>query len=771
MHIKHLFTLCFLLLSFSCLHAQDSNAITGRLIDENGQAVEFANIFLQLHENDSIIAGSVTDTNGSFSISANEGKYILVASAVGYERLSISCGIAELGDILMPRVAEMLDEVMVEASRVIEKADRFLVLPDPKESQAAGQSLTLLGMQQLPGLKVDVALQKITVDNGTPILQINGKEVTQARFASVKPEKIKRIEYSNNPGIRYLDRGATGIINLVLKEAEDGGSIVANGNTAFTTGFANGYFMGSYHKGRSEFSLQYNTSYRNYQDTPNQLIDNYISPEHTIERRQEQNRPFSYNTHDIAAEYTFQFNDSTMFIATLSDMIYNHHVNHDGSMIEIDNGTADTIRMTNVISNATNEPVLDLFYSKKLKKDQSIEFNIVGQYSTSKYDKRLSYLEADNESIYPVKNENHGYSVIGEGVYSKQFKKTKTRFGLQYQHNFAQNNYILYNTISEMTKDNAYLFGEMQGTFGKRISYTIGTGMKIFSFIEDANRQNYIRNLSTVRLNWLISDRWSLSANAGLTPSLPSLSELSPILQLTDNVEAVMGNEHLTPSNNISSRLQARYNSPKKWFVNASAGYNHHLKPIFYTYDYDPSQDLFIRSPHNGNFYSSLRMTAEAGAKDLLGHFNVSVSGTWHQDNSSDVGFYHTHTNFYSNIHAEAIWEQFLFGLNFDLTPYWSLYGENLSRSEISQMIYAQYNWKDMYISVIWHCPFNKDGYAYESKSVSAVHPYQQRNWIPENGNMIVLDLTWQMQYGKAFRKGNKTLNNGGYDNGMIKAE
>ena len=78
-----------------------------------------------------------------------------------------------------------------------------MVLPDPKETEVAGRGLTLLDMQQLPGLEVDVARQKVTIDGGSPILQINGKEVSLNRFVNVRPEQILRIEYNNSPGILY----------------------------------------------------------------------------------------------------------------------------------------------------------------------------------------------------------------------------------------------------------------------------------------------------------------------------------------------------------------------------------------------------------------------------------------------------------------------------------------------------------------------------------------------------------------------------------------
>ena len=64
---------------------------------------------------------------------------------------------------------------------------------------------------------------------------------------------------------------------------------------------------------------------------------------------------------------------------------------------------------------------------------------------------------------------------------------------------------------------------------------------------------------------------------------------------------------------------------------------------------------------------------------------------------------------------------------------------------------------------------FNPQGYRYETIGLSEVHPYQHVHNTANNGNMVVLGLTWQMNFGKQYRKSEKTLQNGGYDNGMVK--
>ena len=340
--------LIVLLICMAVLGAKAQN-LNGRLADENGEPVAFANMTLKMAANDSLVAGLTSDENGAFSIDVKEGRYILTASAIGYERLTVRCGATNLGTLLMPKTTEQLNEIVVEASRVTEEAGRFVVLPDPKEAELSGRGLTLLDMQQLPGLEVDVAQQNITIDGGTPILQINGKEVPLNRFINVRPEQILRIEYSNEPGIRYLDRNASGIINLVLKESDDGGNVMARVQSAFTTGFVDGYLMAAHHKGKSEFSLQYNLSHRNYKNVPYVTTDSYIAEERTVERSQELSSPFNYITHNITGEYTYQPNDSTMFVATLRDYIDNNHWFGTGTINETENGTTtqlDTATMT-----------------------------------------------------------------------------------------------------------------------------------------------------------------------------------------------------------------------------------------------------------------------------------------------------------------------------------------------------------------------------------------------------------------------------------------
>ena len=57
---------------------------------------------------------------------------------------------------------------------------------------------------------------------------------------------------------------------------------MAEAESALTTGFVNGYLLGSYHKGKSEFALEYTLGYRNYNSVPYELEDSYLDASRTV---------------------------------------------------------------------------------------------------------------------------------------------------------------------------------------------------------------------------------------------------------------------------------------------------------------------------------------------------------------------------------------------------------------------------------------------------------------------------------------------------------
>ena len=748
--------------------SSDDGRISGRLVDTHGQAVSYVDVVIR-DSDGALLKGTVSDTLGCFVLEGVGGKLLIQASMTGYQTLTISTLPCDLGELVMEDDLQMLDAATVRTQRTVEKAGQYLVVPDEADVLSSPKGIDLLAKQQLPGLRVDSALGSITIDGGTPIIKINGKEVTSYRFNNLDPEKIKRIEYSNTPGPRYLDRGASGVINIALKESDDGGSIIADGSQALSTGFTNGYFSTSYHKGKSEFALEYNLNHRNYARNPNLMKSSYISDERTVERDEDGNAPFHYTNHYITGEYTWLQNDSTMFIASLRNLIFENQTNGEATMTQTDRGVPSILKKTRTYQVNQYQPTLDLFFTHAMRGNKKIELNVVGEYASNREMNDISYDDGAGIRSYPVEVVNKGWDLSAEGVFSKRFETVSTRFGVQYQHNSAMNDYTVSKVVSRMSKDNTYIFAQAEGSVGNNADWSLGTGAKIFAVRDDDDSRTYIRNLSTGRIGWRINDAWSMSGEMRYTPVLPSLSQLSPVFQRVDDVEASTGNQGLKPSQFLGSRLIIRLNTKNGWFMNLTEGYDYNFGAIVSAYSYNPENDLFVTRPVNSDYTASLYTFAEAGVKNLFGHFNLTLDWKVKDMRTSGNGFSHQCTNTSSNISFQAVWNSFVAGCWFNIKPEWTLDGEILGMSERGQNIFVQYTWKDLTASATWHCPFNKNGYEYRTIGLSEMHPFDQVNRTVENSNMVVLGLTWRMNYGSSFKKGSKTLSNGGYDSGTVK--
>lgn len=680
-------------------------------------------------------------------------------------------GESQIADLMngVSRVEQLSEVTIQNRNLIFDKGTHLTVIPRPQDIEVSDRGIILLSLLRLPGLRVDPALGKITVDGGVPVLMINGKERSSERFINLDPKKILRIEYSNNPGIRYLDRGASGIINVVLREQQDGGSAMIHSESALTTGFVNTYGNASYNKGKSEFLLEYNMNLREYDDDPHTIIESFNGPKFSIDQETHGNTLMGYLNQGLSAEYTYQHNDSTMFVASVSTSLHNYH-SREESDVQINNSLSYEYNLYRKSHALQNLPKLDLYFKHKMKNQQLFEVNVVNEWANNKQDvlQKQSFSDGKNAS-YPVKVKNSGWAISSEAVYSKQFGKHKVRTGIQYQYNYARNNYEVQDFVSRMHKNNTYVFGELQGELSDKVNYSIGTGAKVFHVTENQEEEFYLRNLSMARLGWKINDRWSLITDLSYVPHLPSLSDLTTVFQRNDDIEAVQGNADLKPSSSLGSHLTARYQSGKAFYANFYFGNEHTFDAVLDNTFYDTETGYFVDRPENSTYFNAMWQQVEFGVKDLWNHLTVSLDVAWKHQESKGKDFHYVRRFIRSDINASYVYKQFVAGCGFNITPDWDLYGETYNRAERQQYIYAQYTLKHWSFNVTWHCPFNPKGYEYKSECWSKVHPLTSKNNIGNNGNMIVIGATWKANFGKSFNKSQKTLQNGGYDSGIIR--
>jgi len=211
--------------------------ISGKIIDEtNLKGLPKASATL-LRLKDSINAGGgVTDSDGNLVIEKiQSGAYLLRINYVGYEQLFIENIMItpmkseyNFGTIGLKQVGELTDEVLVTAERdVIQfKAGKRIINVDQDIASRGGNVLDLL--KNAPSVNVDVDGNVSLRGSGNVNILINGKPSTflgggSAVLEQLPANLIDHIEIITNPSAKYEAEGATGILNIVLKEEKDPG--------------------------------------------------------------------------------------------------------------------------------------------------------------------------------------------------------------------------------------------------------------------------------------------------------------------------------------------------------------------------------------------------------------------------------------------------------------------------------------------------------------------------------------------------------------------
>lgn len=473
--MKRLNILIVLLLTIASANAY---VIKGRVIDEiDKSSIQGAVVGITTIVSDSTLNQVTTDSEGKFvfkNIHYN-GNVAIKISYVGCNPITIelkgNTKSLDLGDILMSHKTESLDEVVVVASETIEKNDRILIFPTAEERKNSSDIINLLGNMRvkLPGIDVDELTRRISIDGKEPIFQINGKVEPLSKIRMINKNRILRIEYKNQADIRFSNDGInSGIINFILKNDFEGGSLHTRTGVTITTPRINGELGLTYNRKRSEWSLNYDNVWRNSSQQYTNIIEKYNGKNYTIERAQI-GLPSNFKDFDnnISLGYSYKYNINTIFSTDLC--LRYHNVKSKDNYIMQQNNDTDISDYTkiNTRSSKTIDPTLNIYFNKIIG-NRTIEFNLTGVYSFGDYYRSINYIYKPEEQ-YSQNNvtNNNSYLVSSEILYSNKFNYFTTQYGVNYSYNYVTNGYsesknIIINTLA---KHKLYVYGSIGGKY------------------------------------------------------------------------------------------------------------------------------------------------------------------------------------------------------------------------------------------------------------------------------------------------------------------
>ena len=456
----------------------------------------------------------------------------------------------------------MLNEVTIKASSVIQKVDRKVLIPSVTQIKASNNGVTLLKNMQLPRIIVNPVSNAITTPDGSSVqLRINGIEVTAAEIVAIQPQDIIRIEYHEEPGMRYGNAAA--VIDYITRRRESGGNLSTNlMNALWRLGFADDYLSAKVNHNKSEFGVNAYFHYRNINWT-RENYQTFVFP--TMEIRQSEiGKPtkFIEKFLNIAANYNLNEPDKYLFNVTFRNN-NNNTPNSFTNRISALYSSADSVPAS-ISDHSTwwnNTPSLDIYFQRNMKHDQLIILNVVGTYMNSK-STRLYRQEQTGKDLFTSYSCITGdkYSLIAEGIYEKKIKNGTLTAGIRHAQSYTENNYSG-NVTSDvgLAVEESNVYTEYK--FRKdKFSYTFGVGVKRTFYSQDeTNMENYTLR-PQLGIVYNINNSAYVRYFGYITAYPPSLSDLNNVTQNIDILQVQQGNPNLKTVWLNTNSINAGYN-------------------------------------------------------------------------------------------------------------------------------------------------------------------------------------------------------------------
>ncbi len=713
------------------------------------------------------INGVTTDYNGEFAIStALKSKLILEISMTGFNPTEIvieSDNSVNVGTVYLSE-GVTLDEVQVTSNSMVDAKGRTIVFPAGSDVKASSTAISLFQKLPLAGLEANPINRTLTVDGGTPVILINGVPSSIDDFNALQPKDIAKIEFSRITPARYADRGNSGFLNITLKKRNDGGQVYIWGRSAVNTAFVDGNLRASYHQGPSQFTLSYDPSWRNYQQVFDNTTESYIGDDFRVNLEEHDRDPFNYHYHNIGFKYDYSPDVNTLFSATFR---MTPSYNKSRSLANTADSYLGEYENHNLTSVKDLAPSLDLFFKKDFNDRNALEVQVVGTLSSSDYRRNNQYFYDDGStSGYVMDVDSRRRSLISEISYIHQFSdKTSLSTGYQNTVSHSTNKYLTTDYKPVLTENNNYVYARLGQQIGK-VYFSVATGVKLYWIKNDLNKRHFIRNLTTAQISWNISQKWSLAGAFQYSPSIPSLSALTDYPQQQSPYLISNGNPDLKVSQNFRYQLMPSYQY-KKFSASLLMTYRHVgdfvMNDMFYLGD-----KMFLSQSINA------KKSWYAGA-----NLNMKLNGIYGFGVNVNIGVDHYET-------MGENWCHHLTSFDGSFTLWWNkgpytisywrkipgkyLNGNYVGRDENGDALGFEYQPdKHWTFGASWMYMFEKKGTKYPAWGYSSVNPYYRERYIKNNGNMVVLSVSYSTDFGSIFRSSRRSLNNADNESSLLR--
>lgn len=654
-----------------------------------------------------------------------------------------------------------LKTLEVKAARIVEKPDGRLIFPSEAQKTASNNGYSLLAKLALPGIRVDEMMHAITAlgTQGAVQLRLNGAITTKADLLAMDPKLVKNIDFIDNPGVRYgTDIGY--VINIRTRRTGQGYTVGLDLSNTLTAWNGDNTAYGKLNAGKSELALTYGFGYRDFRNTRYQEQADYLlndGSHYLIGRKDDTRRQRTFNN-SLELKYSLADSASYVFQATLSGN-FGHTPNNDKTY-RLTEATQPDRQATQRGRSHSLSPVLDLYFFHQLGQHQSLTANMVGTVIST--DEHHFQHEHDD---YAYNVDGKTQSLFSEAIYENNLNPFSLSFGLQHQWKYTQNTYSgNAAAVNRMHHSLLYLFGEIKGRW-QRLSYTAGLGMSDTRYRQQSNRYTFRLFRPKASVGYQLFKDFTARYTFQTYQHLSRIAMISDTRIRQNSMEWMVGNPDVKPSRVITHQLRLSYNKPRLTaLIDMEYRLDNHCNLASYERTAD-NQFLYSQKNQQG-----IRMFYTSGYANLTiipEKLTVSANGGIYRFINHGDNYRHRLTTYNYGASIQAYLGRWM------LTAYadngWHfMEGETWSKQGSATYLGASYRMGNCRVSLFWQHPFCNNP---KSEHSMLVNQYLHKDMTLRSGdlgNMLTLNLSWKLNWGKRYRQIEKKLENKDTQTGIM---
>lgn len=653
--------------------------------------------------------------------------------------------------------AHQLDEIVIEAPKVIRKADMDVYHPSRSAVDHSQNGMQLLGNLMIPTLTVNDALGTVTAAGQSVQVRINGRVATVDQLKALLPGTIKRVEWIDNPGLRY--GGANYVLNFIVSNPTVGGSLMTSARPALNQGW--GFYMADakFNSGRSQWDVGANFKLTENLKTHREYRETFTYPDGTSLTRDETSRGGNMNNSMGTAwlSYSYIKPDTTVvYIQAMANRKFSDRFKYSG-LLSLSDGS-DDILLTDIHGDKGTTPSFSAYLEQHFARRQTLVVDFQSSFyfgrSYSDYVEQIPDATGCLTDIHTlIKDSNQAYAI--EADYIKNWRNSRLTAGASYSANRNRSVYEnLGGEVFHQRQDKVYFFAEYFQRL-KSFTFTAGMGAQYTGFrFKETGQGNHSWNLRPkATITYAINPDHQLRLGFTSWQSAPTLAETNIAPQQIDGFQWRIGNPSLKTSTSYMLTLRYSFNLPR---VTGTFGIRAFTSPDAITPLLYWEGDRLINTYENSGGLQNLSFFISPQIDIIPGWLMASGYLQFRAERMRGTGYRHTNSAWSGNVNLKLMHWGFVLSAQY-MRAERDLWGEKISWGEDLSVIDLSYNWHSWQFGVGMIMPFGK----YDQGSKSLSHWNTNIQHMRLDMRMPYISVSYNLQWGRQKRGASKLIDAG----------